>query len=542
MGQLIDFRNMKRRSIYQTLFVVLLGSLLITKVNAQSLKVGSSTESYYRLLQLENKLDSTLSFTSRPLNLAHLEKSIKDTTKDYIKPIYSKAIFNTKLITVKLLPITWDQQINTDHPYGWNDGAMMPAKGYQTLISGGLYSKIGPLSFQLQPEYVYAQNISFRTTGIFRSGTDQPERFGDSEIASANLGQSYIQLKAWKIAFKLSNENLWWGPGNRNSLVMSNHSVGFKHVSLNSNVPIKTPIGNIEFQFIGGELENSDYDITGSRTENRYLAASLIVYQPKWIPGLFFGLTRSFQAYRKDVKSLGEYIPFLTPYQKINTNDGDPIPRDQLSSIYTRWLFPETHAEVYFEFGANDNAIDFRDFLGSPEHSRSYIFGLRKLVPLIKENQFISVSGEITQLSQTVDRIVRSAGAWYYHGEVLQGYTHKGQVLGAGTGSGGDLQSLEVSWLKNFKSLGLRFERYVHENDYYEVAIGDYNGHSRRWVDFSFAALGRWNFKHFLLNAELNYIKSLNYQWVEKTASDDFFPVGENRNNFHGKLGLSYCF
>ena len=39
--------------------------------------------------------------------------------------------------------------------------AMIPAKGYQTLLSAGLYAKYGVLSVQLKPEYVYAANPNF---------------------------------------------------------------------------------------------------------------------------------------------------------------------------------------------------------------------------------------------------------------------------------------------------------------------------------------------------------------------------------------------
>lgn len=85
---------------------------------------------------------------------------------------------------------------------------------------------------------------------------------------------------------------------------------------------------------------------------------------------MFFGFTRNFYAYNDDVKRLGDYVPFLTPFQKVKTKDGDEFDRDQILSFYTRWLFTKAKAEVYFEFGQNDNSHDLRDFIGAPEHSR----------------------------------------------------------------------------------------------------------------------------------------------------------------------------
>jgi hypothetical protein len=277
-------------------------------------------------------------------------------------------------------------------------------------------------------------------------------------------------------------------------------------------------------------------------------------FQPKWTPGLFFGLTRSFQAYYSDVKRLAELLPFLTPYQKINTNDGDPIPRDQLTSVYMRWLFEKSHAELYFEFGKNDNAYDLRDFLGSPEHSRAYIFGLKKLFALSKHENYISFNGEITQMSQTIDRILRPAGAWYYHGQVNpnytnnkqvnQGYTNNGQIIGAGIGSGGNLQSIDLSWINGFKQLGFRVERLVREKDFYDAAIGDYNSQNRNWIDFSFAAIGRWKFNQIALNAELNYINSINYQWKndDQLPGTNYLWLGKNQNNIFARIAINYSF
>nr|MBC7613687.1 hypothetical protein [Pseudopedobacter sp.] len=344
--------------------------------------------------------------------------------------------------------------------------------------------------------------------------------------------------------------------GNRNSLIMSNNAAGFKNISLHSNRPINIGIGSLEFEIFGGRLEESKQSaLVANKTSTgiplynaknpnwRYLTGLTFSYQPKWLPGLFLGLTRIFQAYHTDINTFKEYVPFLTPFQKINTNDGDPIPRDQISSVYTRWLFPKTHAEVYFEYGANDNALDFRDFLGSPQHSRAYIFGFRKLIELNKKNEYIAISSEITQLSQTPDRLVRDAGTWYYHFELLQGYTNQGQVLGAGTGSGGDLQSLSINYLKDFKNIGFRFERSVHDQDYYEASIGDYNGQSRRWVDLSFAALGQWKFNQFLLNTELNYIHSLNYKWDQfQVDPNKYLQRGRDAENIQIRLGLTYKF
>lgn len=548
------------------------------EVKAQSVPVGTTgIEDYYRRQQLLGKLDSSVSFSIRPLFPSSIFKTKNVFDPDSTLNIdgYFKssgpARFAKGLGEFQILPFSWQQQYNSDHPYGWNDGAMIPARGYQTTLSGGVFAKFGPLSIQLRPEFVYAQNRSFQGFATDRSDDeltryytdyynliDNPERFGNGSYSKANWGQSSIRLTVGPMSIGLSNENLWWGPGVQNALIMTNNAAGFKHLTLNTVRPIKTPIGSFEVQIIAGKLENSGLTPLSQTTTSagtnlyftpnpdwRYLSGFNISYQPKWIPGLSLGFIRDFVSYKEDVKAFKDYFPFFFPVQKsaIGTQ-GDPFNRDQRLSTYARWVMKKAKAEIYFEYGLNDNSYDYRDFLGSPDHARAYIFGITKLVPLAsKKDEYISINAEVDQLSQSVDRLVRPARGFYLHSGVTQGYTNVGQVLGAGTGDGGDLQSLDVSWVKGLKKLGLVFQRYEHDADLYNDVIGDMNGQSRRWVDFSVGAQGVWNYKNLIFSAKLQAIKSLNYEWILKdyTPSEYYIPHNDVFN-IHGELGITFRF
>jgi len=287
------------------------------------------------------------------------------------------------------------------------------------------------------------------------------------------------------------------------------------------------------------------------RDDWRYFTGFNINYHPKWISGLTLGLTRTFDAYEKDIKGFSGYFPYFYPYSKDAETGGpeaggkgDPFPRDQYTSFYARWLFTKAQAEVYFEYGLNDNSVNLKDFIGSPDHSRAYIFGLRKMIPINGHaDQHILFSGEITQLSQSVDRIVRDAGGWYVHTEVTQGQTYEGQVLGAGTGSGGNLQSMDISWVSGLKKLGVSIERYEHDVDFYQAFFPDINGNSRNWVDFAFALQGEWSYKNLIFNAKLQDIKSLNYEWILKDYVPGQYYIPNNTvYNLHAELGITFRF
>lgn len=554
------------------LFFILLTYL---RADAQSIPVNTpALDDAYRRAQLIGELDSSYSFTIRPVypsgfennkNVFHPDSSLANESLSKFNSIFRSR--NNKAM-IQLLPLYWQQQYNAKSPYGWNDGAMIPSRGYQTLVSAGIFAKLGPLSIQLRPEYVYAENKGFDgfagnrpDIDIFNYLTinnqvDLPERFGQAAYSRFNWGQSSIRLTAGPVSAGISNENIWWGPGLSNSLLMTNNAEGFKHLTLNTTKPMRTPIGSLEAQVIAGRLEGSGldpFDIQQApvaetyyfprRNDWRYLSAIALSYQPKWVPGLFIGFTRAFQSYQGDLRNLGDYFPLFTPYQKVNTDDGDPFDRDQLTSVYARWLFTKAKAEIYFEFGKNDNAFNVRDFIMSPEHSRAYLFGLRKLVPLKgRPGQYIQVKAEVTQLQQSIDRLVRDSGAWYLHSQVRHGYTNRGQVLGAGIGPGGNHQSIGLSWISGLKQAGLLVERLVHNNDLYYAAFSS-DSTRRQWVDLGAAAHAEWDYKNFIISTKIQVISTLNYQWRQKGFDPATYYIPENDlMNFHGQLGLMYRF
>src|SRR5690606_34829781 len=168
--------------------------------------------------------------------------------------------------------------------------------------------------------------------------------------------------------------------------------------------------------------------------------------------------SRAFTIYRDDMDgSFGSYFPIFGGVSKKSITDEDGnegIPSDQVISVFFRWALPAAHFELCGEYGRNDHSWDGRDAFVELDHTRAYIFGLRKLVPLNHVQQtYLQVAAEITQMAVSNPSRIRQGGPWYLHGH--HGYTHQGQVLGAGIGPGSNLQSLDVGWVKDLKQVGL---------------------------------------------------------------------------------------
>lgn len=546
-------------------------------IKAQTLPVGSvANEDYYRRFQLLGKSDSNVSFMVRPVFPQILADGLYADPNDQIKDKTSSQLFGTQngKASIILLPVSMQNQTNSHHPYGWNDGAMIPAKGLQTLISGGIYAKYGVLSVQLKPEFITAANSYFESFNKdhydvifaryydFYNNVDLPVKFGTKSYTRFYWGQSSIRVNHKSFSFGVSTENLWWGPGIRNSLLMSNSAPGFPHLTLNTIEPVKTGIGSFEGQLIAGRLVGSGFaplypddmsylgvSLYKPKPEQwRYMSGIVITWQPKWVPGLFLGYSQSAQSYGKDLNGVKDYLPFFSSISNVNAQDVPINKRDTRNSTFARWLWPDEHAEVYFEFGRNNYSGNLRQVLLEPDVSRAYIFGLRKLMMTNKaNNEGILISAEATQMQETsVNNILNGLG-WYINKNITQGYTYKGESLGAGIGPGANLQSLDVSWVRGLKRLGLQMERYAHNNDFYYYAYIDTQDWRRHWVDLSVALSGEWDYKNFIFNGKIQGIQSLNYQWyldptLNRNPGDPYYVSGINKFNLQLQAGLTYRF
>ncbi len=549
-------------------FSLLLIGLAIL-VNAQTIPVGTPfLEDYYRREQLLGRLDSSISFNVRPISAAAL--NVDDIYRLDDQGTSTSILWQDYdgRSKVQLMPVSMKYQYNSTYPYGWNDGAMIPARGHQVMASAGIFANFRFLSIQLHPEVVLAENRTYEGYGgaegpnrtwysQLGNRIDMPELFGNGGYSRILPGQSSVRLTLDPVSLGVSTENLWWGPGRLNSILMSNTAAGFAHITLNTTRPIRTYIGSFEGQIVGGRIEHSDYppSLLGNTSVHmeylrdkpdtwRYFSGIVLNYQPRWVPGFNVGLARSFLTSGKPMfNSLRDYLPILLPASKKGVSDDSESsdPYDQQISVFFRWVVPAAHAEIYGEYARNDHAWDYRDLTVQLDHTRAYTVGLRKLVPLASyDESFLQLSGEVTQLAVTNTRRIRSAGSWYLHANY--GYTHQGQLLGAGIGPGSNLQAVDVSWLRGINQVGLRFERLVHNEDF---ADRIYNEFRNNWVDASVDAYVKWRFNRILASANIQYIHAYNYQYNFITPSSeadywDFDP--QDKNNLRIRLGFTYLF
>jgi hypothetical protein len=535
-----------------------------TEIYAQNLISNNpQLQDYLRRTQLQNGFDSVkASFNFRPFQtdqLTGLSTALFDNNQAK----------NYKKIIVDILPVFQTFQFNSNRPYGWGDGPMIPAKGFQSYTSTGFFAKFSLLKIQIQPEVVFAQNASFngfgnnRTTREiqdrfrFYNFDDAPELFGSGGYQSFSWGQSKVSLEVGVIEAGITTQNIWWGPGQFNSLIFSNNAQGFPHLTLNTTKPAKTFLGSFEGQIIVGRLENSGLAPTqlASLNENffrnftndwRYLNGITLSYNPKWVPGLFLGFSRTYQQ-RNDLRGteFRDYLPIFDAFQKVEIGfDRDADGKDQQASVFARFVAPKANAEVYFEYGRRDHAFNWREAILNPEHARAYLFGFIKLIELENYSKFVQIRGEVTQQQESVNTYLRNGilrgASWHTHSSA-RGFTHFGQPLGVGIGTSSNVQTLEISLVEKFNKRGILLERLENHQDFYYRAFGRQSEH-KPWIDLSIGFLFDKQWNNLLLSSKLQLINGLNYQWQLAPNSTPEYPRGENLFSLHSQVSLIYLF
>jgi hypothetical protein len=424
---------------------------------------------------------------------------------------------------IQLLPINFLQKYNSHHPYGWNDGPLSFSKGYQFVGSGGVYMRWRNLHLTLRPEFFKTASDPYETSGLWGQRT--------SALSKLIPGQSSLRMDFGPLSVGASTQNLWLGPGQYSSLLMSNNAPGFNHFSVGTNRPLKTPLGSFQFSIIGGTLtqipgqgvENENLKQAGYNSNTRYINLLSISYSPPFFSNLFLGANRIFQQYNQKNPSsvLTEYyLIALKPIFR-NVYQDNFYPIDQILSGYVKYVFPKEHAEVYFEYGWNDGSSNSRDLMLDLSHSTASIFGFRKL-QYINKKTYLSIEAEATRMSQTPSYLQRNAGNWYTHSQIKEGYLNDNQILGAGSGLGNNVQTLTLSWNNAIEKYGIKFQ-HIAQNPLSVINILTASGGDRNWDDYCYGVIIKNKYKNIVFNLNIDWVNSKNYLWAGDKKTSNLF-------------------
>ncbi|SMO65369.1 capsule assembly Wzi family protein [Fodinibius sediminis] len=548
------------------LCVFILWAFPVQHLFAQPVPVGDIKDNQYRTLQLLSDSTIATSLTNRPLWMP----DYRALTSQFSPPAnawWSRSLEGPRttffdFFEAGIYEPVLTNTYNSSLPYSENNDAAWYGRGLNSELKGGFYLTSDYLTLTFRPHLIYTQNRDFPTprfiptdsegnpryTAIF-SNIDMPFRFGPDSNSDFSLGHSSARIHYKGIEAGASTESLWWGPGVQYALMMSNNAAGIPHLFWGTRAPIPLPlnIGAIEFRWVWGWPRDSKYF---SRNNNqRFLNALNFSYSPSFIPNLTVGLTRSFHQYVPESGlDADDFFDIIQAFQKTRQDESDSRglndTKNQLASVYFRWVFPESNAEIYGEYFREDHNYDLRDFMMEPDHDRAYTLGAQKIV---ESNwiDFVKLNAEINSLVPNRIDEVRPQTYYYRHAKIKQGHTSEGQVLGAAIGPGSSSQYIGAEGYFQEGMLGLFVQR-VAENDFFHYEYYDrpdlgtgYKDIWRHRINLNIGLQGSYKTGPLLLGAKLIWNKNYNYGRYDYGKLDVDFDTVEKKDRLNMQLQFS---
>lgn len=463
-----------------------------------------------------------------------------------------------KSVKVKVLGPEWFNSENTVHPYGQNDGALWQGAGYNTYLTGGVRVEAFGLELTFKPQLSFTQNKYFETMeGAYgnkysyftRNGADIVQRYGDEPFWNYDWGDSEIRYTFYNFTVGFGTSNPWIGPAYVNPMLGSNNSAGIPKLDFGlRKTQIYIPgtdiyVGDIEGRVYIGQLQESDYFDNNPSNDKRMLDALFVSFAPSGVPGLTIGANRIIISYWKDENI--KYFGRLFTFSKANS-----AAEDQKISLFFDYLFPSVGFEVYGEYGADDFTSDIS---ANPFHTGIYTLGIKQHIPLWKSAEEKGVTSELIvefndfEMSQDF-QIQWEYGGYYSHYAVIQGYTQKGQVIGAGSGYFGTSQYINYSIYYPKGKTSLFVHRSCPNNNYiYNLGVNHLPSevNNRYYASFLVYYSGGIKSTYFItpsfqISAAVVYDYIHNFMYVRRKTLD--MPENDIKDNFHLELALKYNF
>ncbi len=388
--------------------------------------------------------------------------------------------------------------LNTGYARSYNDGAVWKGKGLTSELHGGVMIKKGAISLVLHPVAYHSQNKSFKYPDTlssinqfaypFSPYIDWVHRYGNSSFTQIHLGQSELKLETHKFFASVGTQNYSLGPSVFNPILLSTQAGGFPHLRIGikpTYLTKKHKIAKIDASLIYGLLKESAYFDNNSINDQRYFNGIFIALSPSVIPSLTLGFNRVLHKQTQYFQTQDLISPIIVLDNGVLNGDtlapNDSF--DQMASFSLEWRFPSVDFRTYLEFAKTDFTSDgggIRPTLVEPEHTRAYTIGFEKSFPT-KGKTSVDLIYEHTNLS-IGHRGWRPTPPYYTHDVNRQGYTHDGQIIGAGIGTGGNSDQLVLELERENFSVSLLLQRIENNRDYFVNAVRNSNLHDQEYT------------------------------------------------------------
>jgi hypothetical protein len=191
-------------------------------------------------------------------------------------------------------------------------------------------------------------------------------------------------------------------------------------------------MGDIEARIWVGYLSESDFFDNNTKNDHTMFHGLAFSYAPSFLPGLTLSVNRVC------------LVPWEWDNLKYMFPDDSNTYEDQKVSFSASYFLPLAGINVYGELGVDDYVVPKEiAYIRYPFHTMTYLVGLRKTIK-IKPDRHVYGEWffEWADMEMSQDFQYQWPYTFYFHHNIVHGYTNRGQLIGSGIGPGGNSQFL----------------------------------------------------------------------------------------------------
>lgn len=459
--------------------------------------------------------------------------------------------------TARIYGPEWFNSYNTAAPYGQNDGALWQGRGYNTSLTAGVRLEGYGFELTFKPQVCWMENREFEYikpnyNGINYTGKaekygyygvtsiDAPQRFGDESFWNFDLGDTEVRWTWNTFTVGFGTQSIWLGPAKLNPIIHSNNApsypkfdIGFRKTKLTMPY-FGWDLGDIEARGWWGKLSESDWFDNDDSNDDNLISGIALYYQFPFFKDFTVGMNRTMLS---KWNQINEYSLFkiYNPILSSGSSGGDDK-SDQRISFTFNYKIDKVGLELYLEWARNDYSPNNDYYTRYPFHTQGWTLGVLKSLNFtnnFKGELFL----EITHLecSADYDRLIPWYSTFYAHHKITQGYTNKGQWLGAGIGTGGNSQYLGIKLFSPKTQILLFAQRQNPDLDY-TMYIDKSEANIRALLSFGFSM-------YYFINNDFS--SNFSYTFINEhnplnVSDNNNYSI--NQYNNHIEITVTYRF
>lgn len=355
-------------------------------------------------------------------------------------------------LSTRILPVTAEVAAVGGLPQPVRSGGTWLGRGTNVFFRLGAGLDAGPVHLVVAPEFWRAQNQPFDlfpsrdpALNSFASpwytlpwSIDLPSRMGVDPVMEAGWGQSALWVTTGPVEAGVATSSQHWGPGRHGGLLLGADAPGIPRVFVRASQPIATAVGAWSFTAFAGSLSESRFFDRDPDNDTRALRAGNVSWSPK--PGSSFSTGVSHATMLAEGPAPGDSLARAS---------------DQLNAAFAE--FRGAGSRAYAEVARAGPLPSLRSFVTVPYAGLAYLVGIEHAIA--RKAGTLLVSAEAANLEQPTDVRGKSTFDFYTSRFVVQGWTHRGRVLGHQAGPGGNHAAVAADWVTPRWSLGVFGDR-----------------------------------------------------------------------------------